>query len=115
MLATGIGVGAGFAIARLVQPKPLPEVADEFTSSADQLATGAPAGTGLVDAIRAALDGDPRTGQLDDLTINVAEGTVFVRGTVPEDTDQDAIREVISHIPGVTDVDLQLGTAATKQ
>jgi osmotically-inducible protein OsmY len=34
---------------------------------------------------------------------------VFVRGEVPSDVDQDAIRDVIRAVPGVRDVDLQLG------
>jgi hypothetical protein len=115
LLAAVIGAAAGFAAARLMQPKPLPDFNDEFTSSAGQLATQAPAGTALVDAIRAALAADPRTAELDRLTINVAEGTVFVRGTVPEGTDEDALREIIGNVPGVVDVDLQLITAASQQ
>lgn len=114
LAATAIGVAAGFAIARLVQPKPLPELTDEFTMSANRIDAPA-AGTALVDSIRAALDGDPRTTRLEELTINVAEGTVFVRGAVPEDADRDAISEVIGRVPGVTDVDLQLTTAASQQ
>jgi hypothetical protein len=112
--ATGIGVAAGFAIARLVQPKPLPELTDDFSASAERL-SAPPVGTALVDSIRAALDADGRTAGLDDLAINVAEGTVFVRGTVPEGTDEGAIREVVAGVPGVTDVDLQLTTAAPQQ
>jgi hypothetical protein len=115
VLATGIGVAAGFAIARLVQPQPAGDLADEFAASADELASAPPVGTALVDAIRGALSDNPATASLDDLTINVAEGTVFVRGTVPEGTDEDAIREVIGKVPGVTDVDLQLTTGAQQQ
>jgi osmotically-inducible protein OsmY len=110
-----IAAAAGFAIARLVQPKPLPDFGDDFTASAEQLSTQPPAGTDLVDAIRTALKGDPRTAELDEITINVAEGTVFIRGSVPEGTDEDAIRELVGRVPGVTDVDLQLATATPQQ
>jgi hypothetical protein len=116
LLATAVGVAAGFAIARLVQPKPLPDFSDDFTSSAEHLAATPPSpSAGLVDSIRAALEADQRTQGLDRLTINVAEGTVFVRGTVPEGTDEDAIRDTVGSVPGVTDVDLQLITAASQQ
>ena len=113
-LATGVGVAAGFAIARLVQPSPAPEFADDFAATADRLTPPTPVGTALVDAIRGALKDDPKTTSLEELTINVAEGTVFVRGTVPEGTDEEALREVIRRVPGVTDVDLQLSTASAE-
>jgi hypothetical protein len=114
VLATGIGVGAGYMIARLVQTDRLPEY-DEFTASAERLATeGAATGTELISLIRSALSDDPKTAELDELRINVAEGTVFVRGTVPEGTDENAIRTVVSAVPGVSDVDLQLSHGASQ-
>lgn len=64
----------------------------------------------LADEIRTRLGEDPRTADLPKLNINVAENTVFVRGAVPDDYDQDKIRSVISTVPGVEDVDLQLTT-----
>ena len=65
----------------------------------------------LADEIRTRLGEDPRTADLPKLNINVAENTVFVRGAVPQGFDQDQIRSVITTVPGVQDVDLQLTTS----
>lgn len=70
--------------------------------------TGASGGRSLADLVRSHLSADPRTADLPGLAINVAEGTVFVRGTVPEGFEESTLREVISSVPGVTDVDLQV-------
>ncbi len=71
-----------------------------------------PAQKPLADEIRTRLGEDPRTADLPRLNINVAENTVFVRGTVPEGFDEDVIRSVITTVPGVKDVDLQLTTSS---
>jgi hypothetical protein len=47
------------------------------------------------------------------VNVNVAEGTVFVRGPLPEGVDEQAVRDVIAKVPGVTDVDLQLTTTTS--
>ena len=74
---------------------------------------GAPAAQKTVeDEIRTRLGEDPRTAELPKLNINVAEGTVFVRGSIPASADQEAIRAVISTVPGVEDIDLQLTTVS---
>jgi osmotically-inducible protein OsmY len=70
-----------------------------------------PAGPALVEEIRSTLDADPRTAGLPGLSINVAESTVFVRGSVPQGYDEASIREVVAAVPGVTDVDLQVTPA----
>lgn len=67
-----------------------------------------PADKPLEDRIRTQLGQDPRTSDLPSLNINVVEGTVFVRGSVPEDFDSEQIRAVVADVPGVTDVDLQV-------
>jgi len=70
-----------------------------------------PAASPLADEIRSSLDADPRTAGLPGLAINVADSTVFVRGSVPEGFDETSIREVVAAVPGVTDVDLQVSPA----
>jgi osmotically-inducible protein OsmY len=68
-------------------------------------------GRPLADQVRSHLSADPRTADLPGLAINVAEGTVFVRGSVPAGYQESAIREVISSVPGVNDVDLQVSAS----
>ncbi len=58
--------------------------------------------------VREAIGADPRTATMPALNINVVDGTVFVRGTVAADVDEDALRSVIEGVEGVTDVDLQV-------
>jgi len=65
----------------------------------------------FAEEIRSSLDADPRTAGLPGLAINVADSTVFVRGSVPEGFDETSIREVVAAVPGVTDVDLQVSPA----
>ena len=62
--------------------------------------------------VREAIGLDPRLTAMGPLNINVVDGTVFVRGSVAADMDQDALRAVIEGVEGVTDVDLQV-TATT--
>ncbi|WP_165492248.1 BON domain-containing protein [Egibacter rhizosphaerae] len=70
---------------------------------------GAPAAQkDIEDEVRTRLGEDPRTAELPKLNVNVAEGTVFVRGSVPDGTDHEVVRAVISTVPGVEDIDLQL-------
>lgn len=116
-----LGVAVGFAAARFTADRSGADIRNDLTAAADRLAsrtTGAvdqaasaagPTATVLADTVRVALQGDPRTASVSEVNINVAEGTVFVRGEVPSDVDQDAIRDVIRAVPGVRDVDLQLG------
>jgi len=68
-------------------------------------------GRPLAEEVRGRLDADDRTSGLSGLAINVAEGTVFVRGSVPSGLDPDDIRRIIAGTPGVTDVDLQVSTS----
>lgn len=65
----------------------------------------------LAETIRSELTNDPRTAQLPNLEVNVADGTVFVRGTVPFGFNEETLREVITRIPGVDDIDLQVTAA----
>ena len=62
--------------------------------------------------VREAVGEDPRTATMPALNINVVDGTVFVRGTVTSEVDQDALRSVIEGVEGVTDVDLQVTVGA---
>lgn len=123
-----LSMGVGFVAARLMGSRSGSDVRDDFIAAADRLQTepppspeaseseGAsqspPNSMALADEVRSTLDRDPRTTGFSDLAINVAEGTVFVRGNVPADADEGAIREVIADVPGVHDVDLQLTTAS---
>lgn len=61
--------------------------------------------------VREAVGADPRTSTMPALNINVVDGTVFVRGTVTTDVDQEALRSVIEGVEGVTDVDLQVSVS----
>jgi hypothetical protein len=108
-----LGAALGFAAAKLVGGGSGHDVRDDLTAAAERLAQAAPhpAGTVLADTIRTTLQGDPRTADLQELNINVAEGTVFVRGSLPSGIDSEAVREVIAAVPGVEDVDLQLTPA----
>ncbi|GEM_PF-5942015 len=107
------GVIAGFAAARLLDRETDDQVRDELAAAADRLASQGDTSSVLADTIRTTLDADPRTAELQDVEINVSDGgTVFVRGTVPAEVDQEAVRDVVASVPGVTDVDLQLSTAS---
>jgi osmotically-inducible protein OsmY len=105
-----IGVAVGFAVAKLTADRSATGVRDDLAAAADRLAHSSsnPATTALADTIKTTLKADPRTAELSQVNINVAEGTVFVRGRVPTGIDEDAIREVIQGVPGVEDVDLHL-------
>jgi hypothetical protein len=109
-----LGAVVGFAAAKLLaSSSSSDDVRDDLAAAAERLAAKAPhpAGTVLADTIRTTLQGDPRTAELKQLNINVAEGTVFVRGAIPSGIDADAVRQVIEGVPGVEDVDLQLTPA----
>lgn len=108
-----LGVAVGFAVAKLTADKSATGVRDDLAAAADRLAHSAssPATTALADTIRTTLRSDPRTADLSQVNINVAEGTVFVRGRLPSGIDRDAIRQVIEGVPGVEDVDLHLTPA----
>lgn len=107
------GLAGGFAVARATNAQPAEPLAEDLAGGVDRLASPAgAAGTVVADSVRAALASDPRTVSLHDVQINVAEGTVFVRGNVPPEVDQAAVREVVASVPGVEDVDLQLAPTA---
>lgn len=115
-----VGAAVGFVIGRLTAPKPGADVRGELAAAADRLTNKAsdaigdakedagPVATVLADTVRSTLAADTRTAELAGLSVNVAEGTVFVRGKTPADVDEAAIRAVIAAVPGVRDVDLQL-------
>jgi hypothetical protein len=115
-LAALLGAGVGYLISVFAAGKRDEQVRDELLATADRMAAesaaagpvAAPTPTPLTDIIRAQLGRDERTSALTGLDINVAEGTVFVRGTVPAGFDQATIRDVIAEVPGVHDVDLQV-------
>jgi hypothetical protein len=91
---TLLGIAGGYAIGRLIVPKRHGQTT-----------------TSLEETIQSELISDPRTAKLPDLKVNVAGGTVFVRGTVPYGFNEDTLREVIARVPGVHDVDLQVTAA----
>ncbi len=107
------GIAVGYVAGLLTAPKRGAELRGALASSAKM--HGAPSATGpppLAETIRSELTGDPRTAQLPELEVNVAQGTVFVRGNVPRGFDEQVLREVISKVPGVSDVDLQVTASA---
>jgi len=115
-LAALLGLAAGAAVSLLAKSQKR-EGPDDFELAAQRLTqegadggTTAEPSTSLEDRIRDALRQDPRTASLPRLNINVAEGTVFVRGEVPSGSDESAIRDVIAGVEGVEDVDLQVTT-----
>ena len=127
-LALLLGLVAGYVAGALTAPKRGEDLRNELSQRGaelrDDLATTAqriqqdtadvsapPAQKPLADEVRTRLGEDPRTSSLPKLNVNVAEGTVFVRGSLPTGFDEDAIRDVIAAVPGVEDVDLQLSTS----
>lgn len=127
-LALLVGAGIGYLVGTLTAPKRGDELRHELmvqgSELKDDLATTAgriqqdtadmaapPAQKPIADEIRTRLGEDPRTAGLPKLNVNVAEGTVFVRGSLPSGFDEGAIREVITSVPGVEDIDLQLTSA----
>ena len=104
LVAALVGITAGYVIGVLTGARK----GDQIQQAVDQ---GRREASPLVDAIRAQLTSDPRTAGLPDLSVNVAGGVVFIRGTIPADFDEKALREVIERVPGVEDVDVQVMTA----
>lgn len=118
-----IGVVIGYAAGVLTAPKQGREIreqlisrsGDAFGSVAGRIGqdwedTTPPFERPLADKVRTRLGEDPRTADLPSLNINIVNGTVVVRGSVPDNVDQGAIADVISSVEGVDDVDIKLGT-----
>lgn len=106
-LAFLLGAGVGLGVAQAGKRRD--QTTDDLFAAADRLNERAGNGAGpdeLIERIKRSLDEDPRTADLPDLSINVSDGTVFVRGAAAKDVDSDAIRDVVSAIPGVSDVDV---------
>lgn len=124
---TGLaGVGIGYAVGLLTAPKEGREIrgqllsrgsagGDDFGNVAGPIGqewddTTPPFERPLADKVRTRLGEDPRTSDLPSLNINVVDGTVVVRGDIPDSADQNAVRDVISGVEGVQSVDLKLGS-----
>jgi F0F1-type ATP synthase membrane subunit b/b' len=99
-----LGVAIGYVIGLLTAPKRGEELRADIEAQATSVARP------LAETVKAEITNDPRTSNLPNLRVDVADGTVFVRGTVPLDFDQNTLREVIERIPGVHDVDLQVSS-----
>ena len=127
-LALLIGAGVGYLIGTLTAPKRGDdlredlfargaELKEDLAATAERMQqdtadmAAPPSQKPIADEIRTRLGEDPRTAGLPKLNVNVAEGTVFVRGSLPAGFDESAIREVITTVPGVEDIDLQLTAA----
>jgi hypothetical protein len=120
-----VGVGVGYAAGVLTAPKEGRQIREQLISRGrgegfDNVAgrigqewddTTPPFERPLADKVRTRLGEDSRTSHLPALNINVVDGTVVVRGSVPESTDRDAIQDVISGVEGVQNVDLKLGSS----
>jgi BON domain len=121
---TGLaGVGVGYAVGVLTAPKEGRQIREQlmnrgggdFDNVAGRIGQEwdditPPFERPLADKVRTRLGEDPRTSDLPSLNINVVDGTVVVRGSVPDTTDRDAIHDVISSVEGVQNVDLKLGS-----
>lgn len=119
-----VGVGVGYAAGVLTAPKEGRQIREQLMSRRggegfDNVAgrigqewedTTPPFERPLEDKVRTRLGEDPRTSHLPSLNINVVDGTVVVRGSVPESADRDAIQDVITGVEGVQNVDLKLGS-----
>ena len=112
-LLAGAGVVAGF-VAGVVAGSRKHETVEELERIASRVGQDTPDlatpadQKPVADEVRTRLGQDPRTSALPKLNINVAENTVFVRGAVPEGTDEEEIRAVIATVPGVEDIDLRV-------
>jgi hypothetical protein len=117
-LLVGAAVAAGAAAGMVVYRRRETSSEVEWdlgSSSADSgLARSSAPGVALPleGRVREAIGQDARLDGLGPLNINVVDGTVFVRGSVSADMDQDALRAVIESVDGVTDVDLQVTAGA---
>lgn len=119
LLAGAAAAGTAVAVLRGREEAEDPWSGEEFGATP---ATPAPPPTSSVaptaadrpleERVREALGQDPRTAAVPRLNVNVVEGTVFVRGAVDEDVDQDVLRSVIEGVEGVNDVDLQVTVAS---
>ena len=117
LIAGAAAAGTAVAVLRGREQAEDPWAGEEFASTtAPSTATPSVAPTmadrPLEERVREALGQDPRTADVPRLNVNVVEGTVFVRGAVGADVDQDVLRKVIEGVEGVSDVDLQV-TAST--
>ena len=116
-LLLGAAVAAGAAAGMVVYRRREAEAAldwDLDTTPTDDLNRSTAPGVSLPleGRVREAIGQDARLGGIGPLNINVVDGTVFVRGSVSSDMDQDALRSVIAGVEGVTDVDLQVSVGA---
>lgn len=120
-----LGVGLGYAIGILTAPKQGREIRDQIASRGGQRGDRAstrmgqdwdgltpPSESLLADKVRTRLGEDPRTSDLSGLNVDVVEGVVVVRGAMPESGDEAALRDVVTSVEGVQDVDLRLGSTA---
>lgn len=117
-----VGVGLGYAIGVLTAPRQGSEIREQIVSRGSnglgrhpgsRDLDGAPVfERPLADKVRTRLGEDPRTADLSGLHLNVVDGTVVVRGALPDDADTDAVRDVITGVEGVDGVDFQLDTTS---
>ena len=112
--AVAAGVAAGLVLFRRKDTQSDDVWTDAGAGTAGDLTRSSAPGVALPleGRVREAVGADPRTATMPALNINVVDGTVFVRGTVTSEVDQDALRSVIEGVEGVTDVDLQVTVGA---
>ncbi|CAN5782660.1 hypothetical protein BH23ACT10_BH23ACT10_13850 [soil metagenome] len=119
-----LGIGVGYAIGIFTAPKQGREMREQIGGRGGSSWDGpvgnfsgdhgvaAPSGDPqLADKVRTRLGEDPRTTDLPSLNINVVDGTVVVRGSLPDDADEGAVRDVVADVDGVRDVEMELGRA----
>lgn len=119
-----LGIGVGYGIGILTAPKRGSEVREQIVHRGETAGTVAehlterrpdgapPFERPLADKVRTRLGEDPRTADLPSLNINVVNGTVVVRGPLPDEVDESTVRDVIAEVEGVDEVDMELGSTA---
>lgn len=111
LIAGAAAAGTAVAVLRGRSEAEDPWAGEEFAGTTPpSSASVAPSAADLPleERVREALGQDARTSAIPRLNVNIVEGTVFVRGAVGADVDQEVLRTVIEGVEGVTDVDLQV-------
>lgn len=115
LIAGAAAAGTAVAVLRGKADSDDPWAGEDFsagTATSSESVAPTKADRPLEERVREALGQDPRTADIPRLNVNIADGTVFVRGNVGATVDQEVLRSVIEGVEGVSDVDLQVTVGA---